>query len=164
MREPLRAGSRLAFLHAIYRYEIQEDPSIKAAGMIPFDGFMDMMGRRYEQAITAFRRALTDSGPNGGDLHAAPRRLTIRLPSRRLPTRSGGRPCNCQGTRWHVPGWRHRRTSPADHSRLLEDASRTHGLYPILDRGRMPGRLDLSHIAWSDIFFLGMDYPEGPGS
>jgi len=26
---------------------------------------------------------------------------------------------------------------------------------------RTPVRLDLSHSAWSDIFFLGMDYPEG---
>ncbi len=33
-------------------------------------------------------------------------------------------------------------------------------LYPILIE-RTPVRLDLSHSAWSDIFFLGMDYPEG---
>src|SRR5207248_360941 len=26
---------------------------------------------------------------------------------------------------------------------------------------RTPVRMDLSHSAWSDIFFLGMDYPEG---
>jgi hypothetical protein len=32
-------------------------------------------------------------------------------------------------------------------------------LYPIL-RERTPVRLDLSHSGWSDIFFLGMDYPE----
>ena len=31
---------------------------------------------------------------------------------------------------------------------------------PIL-RERTPVRMDLSHSAWSDIFFLGMDYPEG---
>ena len=34
------------------------------------------------------------------------------------------------------------------------------GAYPIL-RERTPVRLDLTHSAWSDIFFLGMDYPEG---
>jgi hypothetical protein len=32
--------------------------------------------------------------------------------------------------------------------------------YPIL-REATPVRMDLSHSAWSDIFFLGMDYPEG---
>jgi hypothetical protein len=33
-------------------------------------------------------------------------------------------------------------------------------LYPILSEST-PVRLDLSHSGWSDIFFLGMDYPEG---
>src|SRR5262249_56481873 len=33
------------------------------------------------------------------------------------------------------------------------------GPFPILCE-RTPVRMDLSHSAWSDIFFLGMDYPE----
>src|SRR6185436_16507432 len=32
--------------------------------------------------------------------------------------------------------------------------------YPILCE-RTPVRMDLSHSGWSDIFFLGMDFPEG---
>ena len=32
--------------------------------------------------------------------------------------------------------------------------------FPLL-RERTPVRMDLTHSAWSDIFFLGMDYPEG---
>src|SRR5437016_1989758 len=32
--------------------------------------------------------------------------------------------------------------------------------FPIL-RERTPVRMDLSHSGWSDIFFLGMDFPEG---
>src|SRR6185369_7584481 len=34
------------------------------------------------------------------------------------------------------------------------------GCYPIL-RERTPVRMDLTHCGWSDIFFLGMDFPEG---
>ena len=34
------------------------------------------------------------------------------------------------------------------------------GTYPIL-RERTPVRMDLTHSAWSDIFFLGMDFPDG---
>ena len=34
------------------------------------------------------------------------------------------------------------------------------GLYPVL-RERTPVRMDLTHCGWSDIFFLGMDFPEG---
>ena len=37
---------------------------------------------------------------------------------------------------------------------------RQSALYPLLLE-RTPVRLDLSHCGWSDIFFLGMDYPEG---
>ena len=33
-------------------------------------------------------------------------------------------------------------------------------MFPILVE-RTPVRLDLSHSGWSDIFFLGMDFPEG---
>src|SRR5206468_8369713 len=40
---------------------------------------------------------------------------------------------------------------------LEQGADRT---YPIL-RERTPVRMDLTHSGWSDIFFLGMDYPEG---
>src|SRR5258706_10689135 len=42
---------------------------------------------------------------------------------------------------------------------LLKRSERT-GLYPILAE-RTPVRMDLSHSGWSDIFFLGMDFPEG---
>ena len=45
------------------------------------------------------------------------------------------------------------------HPRLLERES-DEALFPILVE-RTPVRLDLSHSGWSDIFFLGMDYPEG---
>ena len=34
------------------------------------------------------------------------------------------------------------------------------GVYPILHECT-PVRMDLTHSAWSDIFFLGMDFPEG---
>ena len=34
------------------------------------------------------------------------------------------------------------------------------GLYPVLQEST-PVRMDLTHSGWSDIFFLGMDYPEG---
>src|SRR5439155_18601424 len=34
------------------------------------------------------------------------------------------------------------------------------GSLPVLAE-RTPVRMDLSHSAWSDIFFLGMDFPQG---
>src|SRR5262249_5304562 len=40
------------FLHALYRYEIQDSAEVPGAGQIPFAGFVDLMERRYEQAIS----------------------------------------------------------------------------------------------------------------
>ncbi len=45
------------------------------------------------------------------------------------------------------------------HPALINRSHATH-LYPILCE-QTPVRLDLTHSCWSDIFFLGMDYPEG---
>ena len=53
------------FLHALYRYEIQDDPAIRGTGHIPFNGFMDLMERRYEPAIATFLQTMKRDGPNG---------------------------------------------------------------------------------------------------
>ena len=66
---------------------------------------------------------------------------------------------NCKGNRWMF------RVGCADEhplriapQLLLRESDL--GLFPILVE-RTPVRLDLSHSGWSDIFFLGMDFPEG---
>src|SRR4051812_876926 len=53
------------FLHAIYRYALQEAPDLRDTGLIPFDGFKDLMERRFEQAIASFRAAIARDGPDG---------------------------------------------------------------------------------------------------
>ena len=146
------------FLQAIYRYEIQEDPSIRPTGLVPFHGFMDMMGRRYEQAITAFRHALKDGAPNGA-ICIALAQAYDQIAFQTLADQVRRSVRSCPGNRWMF------RVGGIDehplhiHPRLLERDSED-ALYPILIE-RTPVRLDLSHSAWSDIFFLGMDYPEG---
>ena len=146
------------FLQALYRYEVQEDPSIRPTGLVPFHGFMDMMGRRYEQAITAFRQALKDRGPNGAVCSALAQAYD-QIAFQTLADQVRRSVRSCPGNRWMF------RVGGIDehplhiHPRLLERGSEE-GLYPILIE-RTPVRLDLSHSAWSDIFFLGMDYPEG---
>lgn len=146
------------FLPAIYRYDVQEDPSIRPTGLVPFRGFMDMMGRRYEQAITAFRRAMKDEGPSGA-ICSALAQAYDQIAFQTLADQVRRSVRSCQGNRWMF------RVGGVDehplhiHPRLLERDSED-ALYPILIE-RTPVRLDLSHSAWSDIFFLGMDYPEG---
>ena len=60
--------------------------------------------------------------------------------------------------------WMFRTGHPADHPlrlrpELLQPAAGD-GPYPILCEAT-PVRMDLTHSGWSDIFFLGMDFPEG---
>jgi UTP--glucose-1-phosphate uridylyltransferase len=146
------------FLHALYRYEVQESPAIRDAGLVPFEGFKDLMERRFEQAIAAFRAAAAEHGPSGtvaSALAQAYEQVTFQTLADQV--RRSVR--SCAGNRWMF-----RVGGPEEyplhvHGRLLERVS-DDGLFPILVE-RTPVRLDLSHSAWSDIFFLGMDYPEG---
>ncbi len=60
--------------------------------------------------------------------------------------------------------WMFRLGHPADHPlRIRKELLPKEGndsISPIL-REVTPVRMDFSHSAWSDIFFLGMDFPEG---
>src|SRR4051794_20666293 len=146
------------FLQAIYRYDIQEDPSLRSTGLIPFDGFMDVMERRYEQAITSFRRAMKDDAPNGA-ICSALAQAYDQIAFQTLADQVRRSVRSCQGNRWMFRVGGVEEHPLRVHPRLLERES-DDGLYPVLVE-RTPVRLDLSHSAWSDIFFLGMDYPEG---
>ena len=146
------------FLHAIYRYAVQDSPEVAGTGLIPFDGFKDLMGRRFEQAIAAFRGALKREGPNG-TVASALAQAYEQVTYQTLADQVRRSVRSCQGNRWMF------RVGAVDehparvHPSLLERES-DEALFPILVE-RTPVRLDLSHSAWSDIFFLGMDYPEG---
>ncbi len=146
------------FLHAIYRYRIQDAPELPPGGMIPYSGFVDLMERRFEQALTSFRSVMADEGANG-TIASALAQVYEKIAYQTLADQVRRSVRNCNGNRWMF------RVGQVDehpvrlHPRLLERASES-DLFPILVE-RTPVRLDLSHSAWSDIFFLGMDYPEG---
>ncbi len=146
------------FLHALYRYEIQDDPAIRGTGHIPFSGFMDLMERRYEPAIATFLETIKRDGPNGAICSALAQAYEqIAFATLADQVRRSVR--SCQGNRWMF------RVGGVDehplriHPRLLDRAS-DEALFPILVE-KTSVRLDLSHSGWSDIFFLGMDFPEG---
>ncbi|AGA27151.1 UTP--glucose-1-phosphate uridylyltransferase [Singulisphaera acidiphila] len=146
------------FLHAIYRYALQDGVGLRETGSIPFEGFKDLMERRFEQAIASFRGSMDCEGPNGA-IASALAQAYERITYQTLADQVRRSVRSCRGNRWMF------RVGQADeqplrlHPRLLERGS-DQSLFPILVE-RTPVRLDLSHSAWSDIFFLGMDYPEG---
>jgi galactokinase/mevalonate kinase-like predicted kinase len=146
------------FLHALYRYDIQDATEVSGTGLIPFDGFTDLMERRYEQAIAAFLEAMRRDGPNGA-ICSALAQAYEHVAFQDLADQVRRSVRSCAGNRWmfRVGGVDEHplRIHPQLLGRESDDA-----LFPILVE-RTPVRLDLSHSGWSDIFFLGMDYPEG---
>ncbi len=130
------------------------------------------LGRR--DPVRRVRRP--DGAPVRAGHHRVPLDRTSRWPERLDPQRPGPglradhlsdprRPGpavgpELQGEPLDVPGRPGRRASDPDPSQRSSKRSSDDGLFPILIE-RTPVRLDLSHSAWSDIFFLGMDYPEG---
>ncbi len=146
------------FLHALYRYDIQDSAEVSATGLIPFPGFQDLMERRYEQAIAAFLEAMRRDGPNGA-IASALAQAYEHVAFQDLADQVRRSVRSCRGNRWmfRVGGVDEHplHIHPLLLARESEDA-----LFPILVE-RTPVRLDLSHSGWSDIFFLGMDYPEG---
>ncbi len=146
------------FLHALYRYRIQESAELAETGLIPFAGFEHLMARRFEKAIAEFLAASRRDGPNSA-LASALAQAYEQGTYQTLADQVRRSVRSCAGNRWMF-----RVGHPDEHplqlqTALLERDPGT-GQFPILVE-QTPVRLDLSHSGWSDIFFLGMDYPEG---
>jgi galactokinase/mevalonate kinase-like predicted kinase len=146
------------FLHALYRYRLQESASLPTTGLIPFEGFEDLLARRFEQAIAAFRGAARREGLNSA-LASALAQSYEQVTYQTLADQVRRSVRGCAGNRWMFRVG-HADEHPLQVRRSLLERDPASGQYPILVE-RTPVRLDLSHSGWSDIFFLGMDYPEG---
>ena len=144
------------FLQAIYRFHLPDKLSTEATGSIPFTGYEDLLGRRFEEAIDTFLAKQTKEGPSDAicsSLAAAYHQLAFQTLADQV--RKSVR--TVRGNQWMF-----RMGHPADHPLRIrpELLSLTDNLFPVLCE-RTPVRMDLTHSAWSDIFFLGMDFPQG---
>ena len=149
----------LFFLYAIHRFHLpgKLEEAGSTPGLIPFHGHEHLLNRRFEEAIESFLAAQATNGPSDGlcsALAAAYHRLAFQTLANQV--RRSVR--TVRGNQWMF-----RMGHPADQplrlrTELLQCGP--DGAYPIL-RERTPVRMDLTHCGWSDIFFLGMDYPEG---
>ena len=147
----------LFFLYSIHRFHLPGKAGIAARGMIPFRGYEDLLERRFHEAIETFLRHQSQAGPSealSSGLAAAYRQLgfqTLADQVRRSVRSIAGNQ------------WMFRVGHPSDHPlRVRRSLLRPleSGLHPLL-RETTPVRMDLTHSGWSDIFFLGMDFPEG---
>ena len=148
----------LFFLYAINRFHLPAKAELETKGLIPFEGYNHLLRRRFEEAIEVFLEAQAQTGPTDGlasALATAYHGLAFQTLADqvRLSVRS------VRGNQWMF-----RIGHPADHPLRVRpelwQRSDSNQLFPIL-RESTPVRMDLSHSGWSDIFFLGMDFPEG---
>ena len=147
----------LFFLYAIHRFHLPACAELKAGGRIPFHGYEQLLHRRFEEAIDIFSAAQKADGPSDS-LSSALAAAYHRLAFQTLADQVRRSVRTVRGNQWMFR-MGHPKDQPLRLRReLLQTAA--DGSYPIL-RERTPVRMDLTHSAWSDIFFLGMDYPEG---
>lgn len=145
----------LFFLHAIHRFHLADGPS-ENDGRIPFEGYRHLLARRFPEAIDAFLAVQKTQGSSdaiSSALAAAYHQLAFQTLADQV--RKSVR--NVRGNQWMF-----RMGHPAEHPLRIRRELLAHDghSYPILLE-RTPVRMDLTHSAWSDIFFLGMDFPEG---
>ncbi|MBA4187037.1 MAG: UTP--glucose-1-phosphate uridylyltransferase [Planctomycetaceae bacterium] len=147
----------LFVLAAINRFYLPTRPDLQADGHIPYSGVERLLGRRFDEAVRLFREEEAAHGPSDpicSALAAAYHGLAFQTLADQVRASVRG----AAGNRWMF-----RTGSPADHPLRVRPELLTRseaGAFPVL-RERTPVRMDLSHSCWSDIFFLGMDYPEG---
>jgi UDP-N-acetylglucosamine pyrophosphorylase len=148
----------LFFLYAIHRFHLPKKSGMATRGSIPFEGYEDFLQRRFQEAITRFLDSQKQNGPSdsiSSALAAAYHGLAFQTLADQV--RKSVR--SVRGNQWMF-----RTGHISDHPlrvrpELLRRATPDSG-FPVL-REVTAVRMDLTHSAWSDIFFLGMDYPEG---
>jgi hypothetical protein len=148
----------LFFLYAIHRFHVPLKPGARSTAPIPFAGYEYLLKRRFEEAIETFLESQSAEGPSAAissALASAYRGLGFQTLADQV--RRSVR--SVRGNQWMF-----RTGHAADYPlqvrpELLERPHPT-APFPILCEAT-PVRMDLTHSAWSDIFFLGMDFPEG---
>ena len=146
------------FLYAIHRFHLPLRRELTSRGLVPFEGYNLLLQRRFEEAIDLFLAAQSRVGPSDGLCSA----LAAAYHSQGFQTLADQVRRSVRSVRGNQ--WMFRVGHPADQplrvrpellARCTDEAP-----FPLLKEAT-PVRMDLTHSAWSDIFFLGMDYPEG---
>jgi hypothetical protein len=148
----------LFFLSTIHRYHLPACADFPRVGRVPYGGFTHLLERRFEEAISGFAQAAAAQGPSetlSSALAAAYQALAFQTLADQVRR-------TVRSTRGNA--WMFRLGHPLDQPlRVRPELLARDGdtaPFPLL-RECTPVRMDLTHCGWSDIFFLGMDFPEG---
>ena len=148
----------LFFLYAIYRFHLPNSLGDRETGKIQFGGYEQLLARRFPEAIDTFLAAQANYGPTV-TLSTAIAEAYHRLAFQTLANQVRRSVRTVKGNQWMFRTG-HPADVPLQIRRELLQLDETTLCYPNL-RERTAVRMDFTHSAWSDIFFLGMDFPEG---
>lgn len=142
----------LLFLSSLHQFHIV--PQATGAALLPYDAVELIRNRQYERSISELRALASTNGFSpalASGLAAAYRGLAFQTLAEQV--RRSVR--SFSGNQWMF-----RTGHCADYPLRLVPQLLESNPYPVLHEST-PVRMDLSHSAWSDIFFLAMDFPEG---
>ncbi len=147
----------LFFLHAIGRFYLPEHLDAAAAGRIPAAAHNQLLERRFAEAVDTILGTIAADGLNDA-LCSSLAQACYQLGLQLLADQVRRSVRSVKGNQWMFRCG-HPAALPLRVRREL--LVRENGaLYPLLHE-QTAVRMDLSHSGWSDIFFLGMDYPDG---
>ena len=147
----------LFFLYAIHRFHIPRQAVASERPLIPHSAYTNLLRRRFQESIETLLAEQAARGP-GAALSSALAAAYRSLGFQTLADQVRRSVRSVRGNQWMF-----RAGHPEDYPlRLRPELTRRPegGVFPVV-REATPVRMDLTHSGWSDIFFLGMDYPEG---
>lgn len=145
----------LFFLHTLHRYHLPQRAELGGSGQVPYRAFQHLWDRRFEETIGVLLAEQSTQGPNDTLCSA----LAAGYHALAFQTLANQVRRTVRSTRGNA--WMFRLGHPLDQPlKVRPDLIPSEKGIPLLVE-RTAVRMDLTHCAWSDIFFLGMDYPEG---
>ena len=147
------------FLFIIYRFHLGKMSQTPQHGEIPFDGVKAAFARDFESSIAIYLKDIKDNGKQNSTVFSAIADSYYRISFKYLldQVKLSISQCTENYNLYNINGLE---DYPFSAPTGLTTPDEKTGLYPVgLDAA--PVRLDPSHSGWSDIFFLGMDFPEG---
>jgi UDP-N-acetylglucosamine pyrophosphorylase len=143
------------FLFVIYRFNLAESPDFEQQGAIPSEGVKAVFYRDFEKSLDIY----LSNGSNNSAVFSAIADAYYKLSFKYLldQVKLSISHCNENYYLYNLNGLdEYPFSAPPE----LTTPDVSTGLYPV-GMDTSPVRLDPSHSGWSDIFFLGMDFPEG---
>jgi UDP-N-acetylglucosamine pyrophosphorylase/galactokinase/mevalonate kinase-like predicted kinase len=147
------------FLFVIYRFYLEKNNEISQQGEIPFEGIKYAFERDFEKAINIYLKEIYNKGNINSAVFSAIADSYYKLSFKYLLDQVKLSISHCHEN-YHLYNINGLNEYPFSVPDELTTACAGSGLYPV-GMDASPVRLDPSHSGWSDIFFLGMDFPEG---